>query len=125
MQFRLNPQRGASLGIVLIVIVLVVFFGNLAVNMVPVYMNFMQVKSSMAAVHAKQDVIAGGPRKIAGAISSQLYINNVRSVSSDSFDFEKTNQGWVVTVNYDVQKPIFGNVDVIMHFDHSETYLKP
>jgi hypothetical protein len=109
----------------LIVIVLVVFFGNLAVNMLPEYMNFMQVRSSMAAVHAKEDVIAGGPRKIAGAISSQLYINNVRSVPADSFSFEKTKQGWVATVNYDVQKPIFGNVDVVMHFAHSETYLNP
>jgi hypothetical protein len=125
MRCRLKPQRGASLGIVLIVVVLVVFFGNLAVTMLPEYMNFMQVKSSMAAVHAKQDVIAGGPRKIAGAISSQLYINNVRSVPADSFNFEKTKQGWVATVNYDVQKPIFGNVEVVMHFAHSETYQTP
>jgi hypothetical protein len=125
MRCRLKPQRGASLGIVLIVVVLVVFFGNLAVTMLPEYMNFMQVKSSMAAVHAKQDVIAGGPRKIAGAISSQLYINNVRSVPADSFAFEKSKQGWVATVNYDVQKPIFGNVEVVMHFAHSETYQTP
>lgn len=125
MRCRLKPQRGASLGIVLIVVVLVVFFGNLAVTMLPEYMNFMQVKSSMAAVHAKQDLIAGGPRKIAGAISSQLYINNVRSVPADSFSFEKSKQGWVATVNYDVQKPIFGNVEVVMHFAHSETYQTP
>jgi hypothetical protein len=125
MRCRLKSQRGASMGVVLIVIVLVVFFGNLAVNMLPEYMNFMQVRASMAAVHAKEDVVAGGPRKIAEAILSQLYINNVRSVPADSFSFEKTQQGWVATADYDVQKPLFGNVDVVMHFAHSETYLTP
>lgn len=125
MRRRVKPQRGASFGIVLIVIVLVVFFGNLAVNMLPEYLNFMQVRASMAAVHSKEDVLAGGPRKILTAISSQLYINNVRSVSTDSFTFEKTKDGLVVTVNYDVQKHIFANVDVLMHFVNSETYQKP
>jgi len=121
---RLRSQRGASFGIVMIVITLVVFFGNLAVNMVPAYMNFMQVRSSMASLHTKHDVVDGGPRKIASAISSQLYINNVRSVPMDSFDFEKTKTGWDLTVNYDVQKHILANVDVIMHFVHTESYVK-
>jgi hypothetical protein len=118
-------QRGASFGIVMIVITLVVFFGNLAVNMAPAYMNFLQVRSSMASLHAKHDVIAGGPQKIASALSSQLYINDVRSVPMDRFDFEKTKNGWDLTVDYDVQKHIVANVDVIMHFVHTESYVKP
>lgn len=121
---RLQTQRGASFGIVMIVITLVVFFGNLAVKMLPEYMNFMQVRSSMASLHSKHDVIDGGPRKIASAISSQLYINNVRSVPMDSFDFERTKAGWDLTVDYAVQKHIVANVDVVMHFVHTESYVK-
>jgi len=125
MRKRLKPQRGVSFGIVMIVIVLIVFFGNLAVNMLPEYLNFLQVRSSMAALHTKEDVLSGGPRKMMSAISSQLYINNVRSVKNDSFSFERTKTGWLATVDYDVQKHILANVDVVMHFVHSEDYIKP
>ena len=90
--------------------------------MLPAYLDFMQVRSSMAAVKSKEDVVAGGPRSIMNAIMAQLDINSVRSVPSDSFKFERTREGLVLTANYDVQKPIIMNVDVVMHFVHSETY---
>ncbi|MGB5832499.1 MAG: DUF4845 domain-containing protein [Thiohalocapsa sp.] len=125
MRRRLRPQRGASLGIVLIVIVLVVFFGNLAVNMIPAYMTFMQVRASMASLHAKEDVIAGGPRKIMNALSSQLYINDVRTIDPKSFKIRRAKDGLELTADYEVQKHVFMNVDVVMHFVYSETYEKP
>jgi hypothetical protein len=92
--------------------------------MVPAYMMFLQVRSSMASLHTKEDIVNAGPRKISTALSSQLYINNVRTVPQDSFSFEKTKSGWDLTVNYDVQKHIVANVDVVMHFVHTESYVK-
>lgn len=117
-----QAQRGAGFGVVMLVIALLVFFGNLAVNMVPAYLAFLQVRSSMASIHAKTDVLGGGPPKIMTALWSQLYMNNIRSLEPDSFSFERTRTTWVLTADYEVRKHIFMNVDVVMHFVHSETY---
>jgi hypothetical protein len=122
---RLQPQRGASFGAVLIVIVLIVFFANLAVKMLPAYFTFMQVRSAISAVQEKPDVVESGPRAVLASIAQQLYINDVRSVKMDAFKVERTNDGFNLNVAYDVQQPLFYNVDVIMHFAHSEAFAKP
>jgi hypothetical protein len=122
---RLKPQRGVSFGVVMIVLVLIVFFANLAVRMLPSYFTFMQVRSAIKSVREKPDVVEAGPRAVLSSISQQLYINDVRSVKMDAFKVERTNTGFNLNVAYDVQQPLFYNIDVVMHFTHSEPFDKP
>jgi hypothetical protein len=125
MRQSLAGQRGVSFGAVMIVLVLVIFFVNLLVTMGPSYLTFWQVRSAMDALREKPDVIAGGPHAILNSLRSQLSINNVRSVKSDAFDFEKTKDGWQLITSYDVQKHIAFNVDVVMHFTYDVELEKP
>jgi hypothetical protein len=107
------------MGGALVVIVLVVFFATIAINTVPSYVTFWQVRSVMESLHEKPDVVAGGARKILNAIDAQLNIEGIRSVKGRDFKIAKAGDGLQVTVDYDVRKHLFFNVDIIMSFAHS------
>jgi hypothetical protein len=122
---RLQPQRGVSFGVVMIVLVLIEFFAHLAVKMLPSYFTFLQVRSAIKSVHEKPDVIESGPRAVLSSIAQHLYINDVRSVKTDAFKVERTNKGFDLNVAYDVQQPLFYKIVVVTHFTHGEAFDKP
>jgi hypothetical protein len=122
MRRRLGSQRGISFGVVMIVIALIVLFANVAVTMLPSYFTFLQVRSAMASLHEKPDVVEAGPRSMLNSLAMQLSINNVRSVSTRDFKVEKTSKGLQLNVAYEVRKHLFFNIDVIMSFAHSELF---
>jgi hypothetical protein len=122
---RLQPQRGVSFGVVMIVLVLIEFFAHLAVKMLPSYFTFLQVRSAIKSVHEKPDVIESGPRAVLSSIAKQLYINDVRSVKTDAFKVARTNKGFDLNVAYDVQQPLFYKIVVVTHFTHGEAFDKP
>jgi len=103
----------------MLIIVLIVFFATVAINTVPSYMTFWQVRSIMEGLHEKPDVVAGGRGKILTSIDSQLNINGIRLLHRNDFHIEKGSQGLEVSVDYEVRKHLFFNVDVVMSFAHT------
>jgi hypothetical protein len=107
------------MGGALVVIVLVVFFATIAINMAPAYVTFMQVRSVIDGLHDKPEVVAAGRAKILRNIDSQLNIEGIRSVGTKDFQVAKGSDGLEVSVDYEVRKHLFFNVDVVMHFAHT------
>ncbi|WP_156427583.1 DUF4845 domain-containing protein [Thiohalocapsa sp. ML1] len=120
-----RAQRGMGFGGVMIIIVLVVFFANLAIAMFPAYATFWQVRGIMDRLQEKPDVIAQGPRGIMSSLSSQLGINSIRDVGTQQFKLERDPDGINLIADYEVRKHLFFNVDVVMAFDHKVLLKKP
>ncbi|EIC22636.1 DUF4845 domain-containing protein [Thiorhodovibrio frisius] len=114
-------QRGLSFSSVMLMVALGAFFLTLAFKMGPAYLQYWQVRSTLDKLLEQPQLGKQGPRAILQAIEKQLYINEVRTVKSDSFDVKGTKdaKGWDVSANYVVQQHIGGNVDVLMTFDYS------
>lgn len=114
-----NWQRGASVGGVMIVLLLVVFFATLAIRLVPSYITFKQVKGVMDKLPEKSEVVQGGPRAIMTALSTQLGIEGIRHVSTQDFKLVKTGAGLELQVAYEAREHIVSNIDVVMSFAHT------
>lgn len=100
-------------------LVLAVFFGNLLVNMLPAYFTFAQVRAVMEGLNDRPEVIAGGPRAVMNAISGQLTVEGIRAVTTRDFTLARGRRGDLeLTVDYEVRRDLFGNVAVLMHFNH-------
>jgi hypothetical protein len=114
-------QRGLSFSSVMLMIALGAFFLTLLFKMGPAYMQFWQVRSALDKLLEQPQLGRQGPKAILSAIDKQLYINEVRTVGSDSFVVKssKDGKGWDVNANYVVQQHIGANVDVLMTFDYS------
>lgn len=127
-QKRANPlrrQRGFGLGQVLVVLLLVVFFVNLGIKMVPSYLSFMQVRSVMDRVVERPELVGSGRRAVLAAVIRQLGIDNLRSVEAQDFSVSREADDTLLSVDYQVQRHIGFNVDVLMHFEHAVVLPQP
>jgi len=115
-------QRGAGMGMVMIGLVLIVFFATVAIRMVPSYATYWQIRSVMERLHEKPEAVAGGRGTILRALDDQLYIEGIRAVGRRDFNVVKGSRGLEVSVDYEVRKHLFFNVDVIMHFTHTTVF---
>lgn len=122
---RARHQRGMGFGGVMMIIVLVVFFANLAIAMAPAYVTFGQVRGIMDRLQERPEVIAQGPRGIMSSLGSQLGVNNIRDLGTQDFKLERDPDGLNLILDYEVRKHLFFNVDVVMAFDHAVLLKKP
>lgn len=116
-----SNQRGLTMSSVMLMIALGAFFLTLLFKMGPAYMQFLTVRSTINKLLEQPQLGKQGPRAILTAIDKMLYINEVRTVPSDSFDVKSTRdgKGWDVSANYVVQEHIGANVDVLMTFHYA------
>lgn len=103
---------------VLIVIVLIAFFATLLAKMGPAYLSYYQVRSVMERVVAKPDLQGAGARQVLSALSSQLNIDGIRTISTKDFKVQRENNEVLLVLDYQVQEHLGFNVDVLMHFHH-------
>lgn len=116
---RRAGQRGMSFFGVMAIIGLVIFFAVIGFTLAPSYLDFLQVRSAMDALEEKPEVVAKGKGAIRKSLTNTLYMNNVRSIDTSQLKVAQERDAYRVSIDYDVRKHLFGNVDAVMHFAHS------
>jgi|GEM_PF-113839 len=113
---RPDRQRGISFLGMLVVGALIVLVAITAIRIVPVYMEFMTVKKVLKAM--KQDPLdTMTPKEIKTAFDKRASIDYVSVVTSDDLSISRSDSGaTVVSVEYQVVKPLAGNMSVLMDF---------
>ena len=113
---RPDRQRGISFLGMLIVGALIVLVAITAIRIVPVYAEFMTVKKVLKAM--KQDPLdTMTPKEIKVAFDKRASIDYLSVVTSDDLSISRSDSGaTVVSVEYQVVKPLAGNMSVLMDF---------
>ncbi|MCG6939783.1 MAG: DUF4845 domain-containing protein [Thiohalocapsa sp.] len=118
-------QRGLSFTSAVFGLLLVVFFGTIAITMLPSYAGFWQVRSIMNGLQDRPDIIAKGPRGITSSLGTLLSVNGIRDLHARDFKLEREQGGYKLMLDYDVRKHLFFNVDVVMAFNHEVLLRSP
>ena len=113
-------QSGMTLLGFLLVLVVVGFAAFIAMRLFPMYQEFYAVKSSLKGVAAEPGVSDMDPAKIQDLFFRRLYINYSENVKPQNVKFERTEGGWKMRVNYEVRRPLVGNLDVVGRFDSTQ-----
>ncbi|RMG59156.1 MAG: DUF4845 domain-containing protein [Gammaproteobacteria bacterium] len=117
---NMHSQRGLSLVGWLIVIGLAGFMAVVALKLFPVYMEYWTVKSVMDEVASQPTADKKSRSFILSSISKRLDVNSVNTVKARDIKYERTEEGGArLHLKYEVRKPLVGNVDVVVKFDHS------
>ena len=116
-----SRQRGLSWLGWLIVLFVVGVFGIVAVAMVPAYMDYNTVRATINELMIDSRTNLMSPAEIEDNLSRRFDINNVTSISVDDLAISKGGGELNIGVNYDVEKHLFYNVSVVMHFEHTFT----
>lgn len=112
-------QKGATLIGMLIIGSMVVFVALIAMKMTPAYTEYFSVKKVLQAM--KQESLSSMSKKeIMDSFDRRASTSYVDVVSGRDLNIEKDAAGeTVVTVDYQVVKPIIANVSVLIEFSAS------
>jgi len=118
-QNNIKKQRGATFLGMLIVGAMIVFVALIAMKMFPAYSEFFTVKKVMRAM--KDEPLGEMSKKeIMQSFDKRANVAYIESVKGSDLTVEKGTGGeTVLTVEYQIVKPIIGNVSVQMDFTAS------
>jgi len=118
-----KSQQGATLVSVVLFWGLISFFLYIAMCVIPLYLENYNVKSSLQNLQSDPAIFSPTtfePKAvIREGLNKRLRINNVKRVELDKVEIETTAAGYRVKVKYDAQTHLFGNIDVVAHFNEN------
>ena len=111
-----HAQRGMTLISFVVVLALVGFFAYIAMKLVPMYSEYYAVKSALKGLQAEPGIANRDPAKIQDLFFRRLYISYAENVKAENVKIERIDGGWDMSVDYEVRKPMMGNLDVVGKF---------
>lgn len=112
-------QRGMSLLSALVILSVAVFFVLIGVKMAPVYMENYAIREVLEAVARDRDSRSLSSRRLKDNILRRMSINGVYNFPKEKIKIKNTHKGRHVALDYEVRKPIIGNVSIVMTFAES------
>lgn len=112
----LKTQQGASLLSLLFFGALIMILTLFSIRAVPVYLEFMSVKKVLRTM--QQDSLQTmSAKEIRAAFDRRASLEYIHGVSGSDLEIERTDSGeTIVTVEYQVVKPLIANVSVLLEF---------
>lgn len=108
-------QDGMTAAGWLIIIGLVIFFIFLAIKLVPAYMEFGSIKSSLNSVAEQKYTNKNDTYKL---INGRFNINNIDVVKATDVKILETSTGKELSLEYEKRVALFGNISALMDFQH-------
>lgn len=110
-----KTQDGVSLMGLVVVSALLIVVALVGMKVVPAYMEFLSVKKVLAAM--KQEPLdTMSASDIKKSFDKRANIAYISVVKGSDLTIEKTSSGTAVNVEYQVIKPIAGNLSVLIDF---------
>jgi len=114
-----HRQRGMTfLGLITILLILsLAFYAGL--RLVPVYTEYVAVSRALEQVKDEHSAIDTNPQLIRNSLERRWDVEDISGVGWKEIEITKTNEGFEVDANYEVERPFIGNVFLLTKFDKS------
>lgn len=109
-------QGGLTLVGFIVVLSVVGFFAFVGMKLFPVYIEYYSVVSDMKGVQSEPGVANMSPDKIRDLLNRRFYVSYVESVKREHI-FITRNNGYNLTVRYEVRRPLVANLDFVAKFE--------
>lgn len=110
-----KTQNGFTLTGLVVVSALLIVIALIGMKVVPAYMEFLSVKKVLTAM--KQEPLdTMSKSEIMKSFDKRANIAYISVVKGSDLTIEKTSTGTVVNVEYQVIRPIAGNLSVLIDF---------
>ncbi|GAA4363566.1 DUF4845 domain-containing protein [Kangiella marina] len=112
-------QNGMTAAGWLIIMAIVLFFMYLAIKLIPAYMEFFSIKSSLESV-AEETNSNSSKSDLQRLISGRFSVNNIDIIKTDDVEIKDITGGKALYVEYENRISLFGNVSALVEFKHEE-----
>ncbi len=110
-----RTQRGMTLiGFVMVLAVAGVFI-YMGMKLIPMYSEYYAVKQAMEGL-AKEGAGAYDAAKVKDFFFRRLDMSYSENVKPQDVKLLRKDSGWMMTVDYEVRRPLIANIDVVGHF---------
>ena len=96
-----------------------VFFALIAIKMVPTYLENYSIRHVLEVMENDREVRKMTPREMKKSFIKRIKINSVYEFDRNALKIKKGKDGFHIDVNYEVRKPVAGNVSIVMEFSES------
>ncbi len=118
-ELKSNKVAGMTAAGWMIVIAVVLFFVYIAIKLIPAYIEYSNIKSLTVSV--KQLGVANTSRaNIIDKFKMKLGFARISFLKKDNYRVEEDKTGKYLVVDYDKKIDMFGNVFVLIEFDHKQ-----
>ena len=115
-----RAQQGMTLiGFILVLAVAGVFI-YMGMKLIPMYSEYYAVKQALKGLQQEPGIGNRDPARIQDLFFRRLYISYAENVKPENVSLERIDGGWEMSVDYEVRKPLMGNLDVVGMFQASE-----
>ena len=111
-------QNGATMWGWLTIMIMVGFLAMLAFKVAPIYFEHRIVRAALQDVVDSREFVNMSNKSISRTIQSRMIINNVRTISPNSFKAQRDRTGdRYILVQYDVKVAIMNNLSALVEFN--------
>lgn len=115
-----RTQSGLTLISFVIVLGVIGLFAYIGMKLVPMYSEYYAVRQALKGLQAEPGIANREPAKIQDLFFRRLYVSYSENVKPTDVTLEREEGGWLMSVDYEVRKPLLGNLDVVGKFSTSE-----
>ena len=117
----MRSQRGITLVGFVVILALVGVLAYLGMKVFPIYQQFFSVRSAMKGVASEPGVGEMDPAKIKDLVFRRLYVNYAdEDLKPENVRVERKDNGYLLTVNYEVRRPLIDVLDIVGKFDKTQ-----
>lgn len=119
----IKKQQGISAIGFLLVLIIGIFIVTLVIKTVPSYLENQTLESvlkDIAETMQGKEPTAGDLRK---TLNKRLSVNNIKTVNSTDVQILDEGNKHIIIINYEVQKPLFANLSILMNFSERQEVL--
>jgi len=112
-------QNGMTMLSWLVVLAILVFFILIGIKMIPTYIENYSIKQVLVNMEDDRKVRTMSPNEMKKSFLKRLKINSVYEFDRKSIKIKKEKFGIRFAVDYEIRKPVAGNVSIVMVFSES------
>ena len=120
-----QKQYGMTMLSWLVVLGVAVFFILIGIKMVPTYLENYAIKQVLATMENDRSVRKMTPNEMKKSFMKRIKINSVYEFNRDWIKIKKEKFGTRFSVDYEIRKPVAGNVSIVMAFSESALFSPP
>ena len=112
-----RTQGGMTLIGFIIVLAVAGVFIYTGMKVIPMYSEYYAVKQALAGLSEEPEITQKSPAQIQDLFFRRLYISYAENVKPANVKIARKDAGYLMTVDYEVRKPLIANLDVVGRFE--------
>ena len=112
-----RTQGGMTLVGFIIVLAVAGVFIYMGMKVIPMYSEFYAVKEALQGLAGEPEIASKDPAEIEKLFFRRLDISYAENVKPANVKIARKDAGYLMTVDYEVRKPLIANLDVVGKFN--------